>query len=99
MLRLKSLRKINGMSREELGKMIGVSKQSIANYEQNINEPTLSNVIKISKIFNVTIDYLVGNEKEVKVLYSDRDASPYAVNERCIKEMDRILDRIIKEKK
>lgn len=89
MLRLKSLRKINGMSREELGKQIGVSKQAIANYEQNVNEPTLTNVIKISKIFNVSIDYLVGNEKEVRTIYSDRNSSPYAVNRRCVDELEK----------
>lgn len=79
MLRLKSLRKLNKMSREELGSKIGVSKQSIANYEQNVNEPTLTNVIKMSEIFNVSIDYLVGNEKEVKTIYPNREVKEYGI--------------------
>ena len=62
MLRLKSLRKFNGLSRKDLGKMIGVSESTVAAFEQGLREPTVEKVLKMSEVFNVNIAYLYGTE-------------------------------------
>lgn len=58
--RLKELRKERGCGQIQLAKEIGVGKSVISLWELNRCEPTLSNLIKLSLYFNVSIDYLAG---------------------------------------
>lgn len=53
------LRKINGMSQEDLAEELGVSRQAISKWEGMLSVPDLQNVLKISELFNVTTDYLL----------------------------------------
>ena len=57
------LRKEQGWSRAELAEKIGASESIISKYEQNINLPSIEMTLKLSLIFNVTTDYLIGNNK------------------------------------
>ncbi len=59
-MRLKKLRESENMSQEELAKQLNLSQSSIAYYESDKKQPGQKTVIKIAKIFNVTIDYLYG---------------------------------------
>lgn len=61
---LKSLRTENKISQESLGKIIGVSQQTINKYENHNVEPCINILIKISNYFDVSVDYLVGNTNE-----------------------------------
>lgn len=56
------LRKSNHMTQEELGTKLGVVKSTIANYESGYRKPDDETLIKLSTIFNVSIDYLLGLE-------------------------------------
>ena len=60
--RLKELRIEKGFGQVELAKALGVSKGIISLWENGLREPKLSNLIGLSKIFDVSIDYLVGLE-------------------------------------
>lgn len=57
---LKLLRQEKNLGQIELAKILGVSKGIISLWENGLREPTLSNLIAISKYFKVSIDYLVG---------------------------------------
>lgn len=59
---LKVLRQEKNLGQIELAKILGVSKGIISLWENGLREPTLSNLIAISKYFKVSIDYLVGLE-------------------------------------
>ena len=59
---LKLLRQAKNIGQIELAKILGVSKGIISLWENGLREPTLSNLIAISKYFKVSIDYLVGLE-------------------------------------
>jgi len=59
--RLKSLRKLNNLSQVELGKSIGLSKQTINDMEHGRSKTTLDRAASIADFFNVPIDFLVGN--------------------------------------
>ena len=61
--RLIYLRKKNHMSQELLSDALGVSRQSIFKYERNLIYPDLDKIIKISNLYNCSIDYLL-KEKE-----------------------------------
>ncbi len=60
MKNLKQLRKHKGISQKQLAKIIGVSIQTVFNWENGFFEPNISDLIKLADVFNVTIDYLVG---------------------------------------
>lgn len=60
--RLKSLRIEKKISQPELAKMVGVSNGMISFWENGINEPTITNLVKLTQIFEVSADYLLGLE-------------------------------------
>lgn len=65
--RLKQLRLEKKVSQDELAKVIGVSKQTIYNYESGARKRMSDEALKkVSDYFNVTIDYLMGNSDERK---------------------------------
>ena len=55
------LRKRNGMTQEALSERINVSRQTVAKWERGESEPDCSSLMRLSTLFNVTIDALVGN--------------------------------------
>ena len=63
--RVKELRMKKGLSQQELGNNIGVTKVSICGYENGTRVPTIDNLIKLSDALDVTIDYLLGREVTV----------------------------------
>ena len=59
-----NLRKKNSWSQEELAEKLGVSRQSISRYEGAQSIPDMDKILKLSKIFGVTTDYLIKDEIE-----------------------------------
>ena len=62
--RLKKLRKQMGLNQTQLAKRIGVSKSLVSYYENQDRSPSPEILIKLSKIFHVSTDYLLGLESE-----------------------------------
>lgn len=60
------LRKEKGYSQEELASMLDVSRQSVSKWELNTSIPDLDKIIKLSEIFQVSVDSLV---KEEEIVY------------------------------
>ena len=60
--RLRELRKEKGLSAKALSKLIGTSDASIIDWENNKDEIKAKNLIKLSKLFGVSTDYLLGLE-------------------------------------
>lgn len=61
---LRKLRKSNGLTQKELGERIGLSKAVVSKYENGMGYPTFDTLIRISKFFGVTTDYMLGVESE-----------------------------------
>lgn len=59
--RLKYLRKKNGESQDELGKLLGLSQKAISNYEnpKTKTKVSLEILTKYAEHYNVSLDYLV----------------------------------------
>ena len=57
--KLKKLRNEKQLSQEDLANQLGVSKQAISKWEQDIALPDTNNLILIAKIFKVSLDDLV----------------------------------------
>jgi transcriptional regulator with XRE-family HTH domain len=59
--KISMLRKDRKWSQSDLAKEIEASREIIGKYERNENLPSIEMVLKMSKAFGVTIDYLIGN--------------------------------------
>lgn len=57
--RIKQLRTEAGYSGEELGRIIGVSKAAIGNYESGYRKPRQEQLEALADAFNVDMDYLL----------------------------------------
>lgn len=64
--KIKEKRIALGLSQEQLGQKLGVSKVSICGYENGTRTPTMQNFIDIMEILGLTPDDLLG--REVKVI-------------------------------
>jgi len=62
--KLKALRTAKKMSQKDLADKVGVAKSVVSFYESGDKFPSYDVLIKISRIFNVTTDYLLGVERE-----------------------------------
>lgn len=60
--RIKQLRTERGLSQVDLAEKLGVSKQSVSNWENDNIQPSIEMLLKISRIFSVTTDYLLGED-------------------------------------
>lgn len=60
--KLKTLRLQKGYSQEELAAQLHVSRQAIAKWEGNNGMPDIENIKAISKLFQVSLDYLLNEE-------------------------------------
>ena len=58
------LRKKNGWSQEELANEIGVSRQSVSKWEGAQSVPDLNKILRLSKLFGVSTDYLLRDDIE-----------------------------------
>ncbi len=74
--RLKETRKSAGLTQQELGDMIGVTKVSVCCYEKGTRTPTLDTLIDLANALNVDFTYLLGNDGYV---VADDDTS-YGLN-------------------
>lgn len=63
--RIKDMRLEKGMSQQELGDLIGVTKVSICGYENGTRTPSLDTFCILADIFETTTDYLLGREVPV----------------------------------
>ena len=66
--RITELRKLKGWSQSDLAKAVNASRDIIGKYERNENTPSLEMAQKLSDIFEVTVDFLLG--KETKARYN-----------------------------
>ena len=60
--KLQVLRKSKGFTQEELAERLNVSRQAVAKWEAGQAYPDISNLIQISSLFHMTIDYLVKDQ-------------------------------------
>ena len=59
--RLKNLRKEAGLTQVDVAEKLGISQPAYASWERGIKKPTQDNLVKLSKILYVSVDYLLGN--------------------------------------
>ena len=64
MLRLKELRKQNKLTQQQLAEMLGVTQAALSGWENEKFGIDNGSLLKCAKIFDVSIDYLLGRDEE-----------------------------------
>lgn len=57
-------RKKNGLSQEDLADKLGVSRQAISRWELGSTMPDATNLLQLSDLFGVSVDYLLHDDYE-----------------------------------
>lgn len=77
---IQSLRKIKGLSQDALAGMLYVTRQSVSQWENDKSMPSVDLLVRLSQIFDVSVDELLGNDKnkdntvaDGKILRSRKD--------------------------
>lgn len=60
------LRKKRNLTQEKLADQVGVSRQTLSNWESNITSPDINQAKKLATIFKISLDDLTNNKTEVK---------------------------------
>lgn len=58
--RVRELRKARRLTQVELADALGVTKQSVSNWENDNIQPSIDMLVRIAQYFGVTADYLLG---------------------------------------
>lgn len=75
---IRALREEAGISQRQLGEAIGLTQQSINQYENHNIEPDIKTLIAIADYFNTSVDYVVGHTDERRPV---ERVYPYELNE------------------
>ena len=57
---IRNLREDNDYKQKDVAKYLNVSQNTYSQYETGVIELTADNLIKLSKFYNVSVDYLLG---------------------------------------
>lgn len=64
--KIRELRNLRSISQVELASALGVTKQSVSNWENDNIQPSIEMLIKLANFFGVSTDYLLGiDDREV----------------------------------
>lgn len=77
--KIQAYRKALGISQEELGQRLLVSRQTISLWEKGQTMPTIDNLIRLKEIFGVSVDEIldVGNEADAGKTQPEPEPMPY----------------------
>lgn len=69
--KLKKARNDRGLTQEKAAELLGVSRQTISNWENCKSYPDIVSVIKMSDVYAVSLDHLLKEEKDMKQTYQE----------------------------
>ena len=69
--RIRYLRDKSGLTQTDLANKLGISRSAVNSWEMSLTSPSLANVVEMSRIFKVSLDYLVSASEKLMVDISD----------------------------
>lgn len=78
--RIAKLRVKKGLSQSQLAKMLHISASTIGMYEQGRRVPNIDALVTLSKVFGVSLDYLITG---TDYLYADAEARKEQIANDC----------------
>lgn len=79
--KIQKLRKEAGLSQEELSYQLGVSRQAISKWERDNGYPETEKIVRLSKLFHVSLDYLLREEDTEKPEINPEERGIYVSRE------------------
>ena len=70
--KLQKIRKEHNITQEGLADKLNVSRQAVSKWESGVAYPDTEKLIQISKIFNVSLDDLINEDKDVNKINSEK---------------------------
>ena len=92
--RFKTYRVKANLSQLEAAKLIGVKNYQLGNYETNRSEPSIATLKKMSEVYNVSIDALVGNLRVKK----PKEAEEQVDMDELLNELTAVVEKMKKAK-
>ena len=93
--KLKEARKKVGISQEQLSEKLGVSRSAVAKWETDNGIPDIDNLKTVSRLLNVSIDYLLDNGKSIDELVM---REPYNLSEYGKDDKGKRKDCVVRDK-
>lgn len=90
---LRVLRTQAGLTQQQLASQIGVTKTVVSYYERHERTPSPEVLIKLTKVFHVSADYLLGIEKK-----SGRTVDVSGLTDEEVEEIERMVALLRKKK-
>ncbi len=87
--RISDLRKQQNISQNELAKSLGVSRQAVSKWENDLSRPDTQNLILIAEVLQTEVEFLATGRKPV---YQE---PPIVVN--LVKKEDKIVERAVEK--
>jgi len=76
--RIKELRKSKDLTQLELAEKLNITDKAVSKWENNHGEPSVDLLLELSKLFDVSIDYLItGDDREKIIKMSDLEKIAY----------------------
>lgn len=91
--RFRIYRQRNNLTQAEAAKVLGIKSYQLANYESNRSEPNIKTLKGMSKLYNVSIDLMLGN---TPCFESEEYAKSEAENEEY-EQFKNKLEKLLKE--
>ena len=83
--RIAKCRKEKNLSQEYIAELLEVSRQAVSKWENDQTEPDTSNLIKLARVFGVSVEYLAnGEEKAPKVVYVEKNLPVFEIIRTCL---------------
>jgi transcriptional regulator with XRE-family HTH domain len=86
-IRLKTLRTEAGLTQKQLAEKINSTDKNVWAYENGVATPPIEILIAYAKLFNVSVDYLIGLEDDFGI------SSVSSINEQYTQEEQKIIDK------
>ncbi len=68
---IRNARNESGLSQEQAAEALGVSRQTVSNWETGKSYPDIISVIRMSDLYSVSLDHLLKEESSVKQTYKE----------------------------
>lgn len=85
--RLRELRKSKNLTQTQVAKRLNLSKTTISGYENNIKTPSLDVLVKLSILYGVSSDYILGLENRKMLLLDGLTANQIEILNMLLKEL------------
>lgn len=93
--RFRIYRQRKNLTQAEAAKVLGIKSYQLANYESNRSEPNIKTLKGMSKLYNVSIDSMLGNS----AIFESEEYAKIEAEEAKFDELKQKLESILKDLK